>query len=277
MKRALGFLAVLVTAMASTPALAVVSVGNVLLRMAEAILIMEENGVQVEEVTIDALSTSKQAHSITAPLEAGHDIWIVGVGDEDRIVNLDLIVLDAQGQELVRDQLDDNTPVLNFTPSYPGTYTIVAMATEMAEGVEDGFFGVAYGHHIGREPVSVADTLLQAALISSKLEEEEYQVVYARWLVVEPKTSVPVPLHLEGPAVYTVVGVGDSDRVKDLDLAVVDAQQNTVGEDVLRDNIPIVEIPASESGTWTAYARAAKMKRRRYKDAHALVLVAREP
>ena len=186
-------------------------------------------------------------------------------------------MLDSQGKELARDQLDDNTPVLNFTPSYPGTYTIVAMATEMAEGVNDGFFGIAYGHHIGAEPVSVADTLLQAAVISSKLEEESFQVVYARWLVVPAKDPVPAPLHLDGPAVYTVVAVGSSDRVKDLDLAIVDAQQNAVGEDVLRDNIPIVEVPAAETGTWTAYVRAAKMKRRRYKDAHALVLVAREP
>ncbi len=56
-------------------------------------------------------------------LERDNNYRIMGIADED-VLDLDLFLEDSQGRILVQDAKDDNLPIINFSPSSSGQYTI---------------------------------------------------------------------------------------------------------------------------------------------------------
>jgi hypothetical protein len=88
----------------------------------------------------------------TATLAEGdHRIYLVTMyaGNEYRLQvcgdananNIDIVLHDANGTELMRDESDDREPLVNFTPSSTDTYYIAVYAGALAAG--QGNAGVA--------------------------------------------------------------------------------------------------------------------------------------
>jgi len=83
--------------------------------------------------------------------EGGHRIYVVTMyaGNEYRLQvcgdananNLDIVLHDANGTELMRDESDDREPIVNFKPSSTDTYYIAVYAGSLAKG--QGKAGVA--------------------------------------------------------------------------------------------------------------------------------------
>ena len=59
----------------------------------------------------------------TFHLVRGNDYTIVGVCDTD-CTDVDLIVTDEDGYEIVRDTLVDDHPIVSFRPNYTGTFEV---------------------------------------------------------------------------------------------------------------------------------------------------------
>jgi hypothetical protein len=64
-----------------------------------------------------------QAHNFTVPMTAGTPYLIFGVCDGDCTV-VDLALLDSTGREIKQDTDSGDFPVLDFTPTAAGPYTV---------------------------------------------------------------------------------------------------------------------------------------------------------
>ncbi|MDP6931440.1 MAG: hypothetical protein QGG40_00925 [Myxococcota bacterium] len=73
-------------------------------------------------------------------LYAGNDYKFRVCGDPNGM-DLDLVLHDAQGAELVRDQTDDREPVVSYKPESTDTYYVAVYAAKLASGAKDA--GVA--------------------------------------------------------------------------------------------------------------------------------------
>gem|GEM_PF-2853597 len=62
-------------------------------------------------------------HSLTRPFEAGQTYVAFATGATDT-GNLDIVVLDADGNELTADRDDDNNPAVSFVPPVDGNYEL---------------------------------------------------------------------------------------------------------------------------------------------------------
>lgn len=73
--------------------------------------------------------------------EAGVKYAVVGGGDNGTR-NLDLFILDEDGREVVKDVLEDNVPIVEFTPDRKSRYTIRMVMQDGAPGGGMGTLGI---------------------------------------------------------------------------------------------------------------------------------------
>jgi hypothetical protein len=237
------------------------------------IRVMEEQGLQVTDILISVVGAGERGIQFPVRLEQGPTCVLVGLGDPTRVVNLDLVLEDQRGEELLRDVLQDRVPVLSLDAPYTGAYTARVLAPAMVAGVEESFFGYVQAFATSHRPVTVRDTL-EAALATARLiEARGFQIEEIRWLSLERREHATTTTALSADSEYVVVGVG-SQRIRDLNLSVRAPSAGEVGRDTERDNVPIVLIPRSVRGFYTMDLVARRMKGRA-KDGHALVMVAR--
>jgi len=88
-----------------------------------------EGHVPVEGVGDQILAMQPlQSHNFTVPMTAGTPYLVFGVCDGDCTV-VDLALLDSNGQQIKQDTDSGDFPVLDFTPTTAGAYTVrVTMA-----------------------------------------------------------------------------------------------------------------------------------------------------
>lgn len=70
-------------------------------------------------------------------LYAGNEYKLQVCGD-DSATDIDLVLHDAEGVELVRDQTDDREPVITYKPANTETYYVVLYAGQVASGQKSG-------------------------------------------------------------------------------------------------------------------------------------------
>lgn len=66
-------------------------------------------------------------------LYAGNEYRIQACGDNN-VIDLDVVLHDANGTELMRDESDDREPLINFQPVTTDTYYIAVYAATLASG-----------------------------------------------------------------------------------------------------------------------------------------------
>ena len=98
-----------------------------------------DQGFAVRTATTTRLEDDKHRVYLVT-LYQGNSYRLYACGDEDA-KDVDLVLTDANGQELVRDKTDDREPTLEFTPPNTATYFVVVHAAQLHSGKDSA--GVA--------------------------------------------------------------------------------------------------------------------------------------
>jgi len=202
--------------------------------------------------------------SHTLQLNAGTSYSLIGVCDND-CSDFDLRLFDPRGRMVAEDVLTDDTPVLNVTPSYTGTYTVRAIMT--ACSAQPCRYGIGvYGSGGGRGPgrgivdnsqggdqwVGQVNRLLnQAARIATDNGLRRTHEPYIGSLRTGAQSSHT--LQLNAGTSYQLIGVCDND-CSDFDLRLFDPRGREVASDVLTDDTPVVSWTPRFTGTYTVRA-----------------------
>jgi hypothetical protein len=78
----------------------------------------------------------------TYTLTAGSTYRVWAIGDDDRILDIDLEVLDKDGDRVVKDDDDRNEALVQFRVSKTQHFTLKVVPYKMKEGVKDGFYSL---------------------------------------------------------------------------------------------------------------------------------------
>jgi hypothetical protein len=198
----------------------------------------------------------------TLQLNAGTAYSLVGVCDND-CSDFDLRLFDPRGRMVAEDVLTDDTPVLNVTPRFTGTYTVRAVMTDCSSqpcryGI--GVYGGRGGGMADQSPdqggadqwsQQVVRLLNQAASMATDQGMRRTHSPYIGSLR-EGATSGHT-LQLNRGTSYSLIGVCDND-CSDLDLRLFDSSGREVAADVLTDDTPVVNVTPRRSGTYTVRA-----------------------
>jgi hypothetical protein len=92
--------------------------------------------IQIDFVQKDG--TSAQTYSVSS----SNRYRVVAIGDDNRIKDLDLYVLDQYGNEVAKDSDNKNLAVVSFRPSSSGAYKFRVKPYSMVDGANDGFYGL---------------------------------------------------------------------------------------------------------------------------------------
>lgn len=205
----------------------------------------------------------------TINLQAGVPYRIYGVCDQD-CEDLDLILRDAYGNEIVRDQQTDDVPIITASVRNSGPYTLevkmyectiepcgVGIAVYAANGGgssntrQQGLFGDSGSSSSGSSSVHHDQVVRKLADVErnnvpsgySRFRQTEYF-----WL--DGNEEVSIELTLENYRQYSIWGACDDD-CEDLDMYLTDAYGNEVDSDVLTDAIPLIDPANPATGPYT--------------------------
>jgi hypothetical protein len=177
-------------------------------------------------------------------MEAGTRYAFLGGGD-NHAVDVDLAVLDGEGQVLARDQLADAKPVVDFTPTRSGVHVIRMTLTQAARA---SFCALAILRQGGfTVPVKNMTQSLQKIMAAGRLASQRAAVRFHeepnQWAlfgaVLRPGDTTTISgLKLE-PRQHVFVSAGDA-HAKVLDMALLDASGNVVKKDDKPDQVAVL-------------------------------------
>jgi hypothetical protein len=239
--------------------------GQVVRLLNDAARMATDRGMRrTHEPYIGSLRTGATS-SHTLQLNAGTSYSLIGVCDND-CSDFDLRLFDPRGREVASDVLTDDTPVLNVTPRFGGTYTVRAIMTACSDqpcryGI--GVYGGGGGGGGGRGIVDnsqgggdewtrqVVNLLNQAASTATGSGMRRTHTPYIGSLRAGASTNHSVQLN--GGTSYSLIGVCDND-CSDFDLRLFDPNGREVASDVLTDDTPVVSWTPRRTGTYTVRA-----------------------
>lgn len=100
---------------------------------------LEEKGAQVLTIQIDNIKKD-QISLKNYTLEAGEEYAIIAIGDQERIQDIDLAVLDKGNNLVGKDSDDSNVAIVKVTPSRTQSYSIGVKGYKMSR--IDGFYAI---------------------------------------------------------------------------------------------------------------------------------------
>lgn len=118
-----------------------VSTVDVLKRTLAAVGKIEQNGGQVLFIQIDNVHKD-YTKSQTYELGSGATYTIAAIGDDDRIDDIDLKVLDANGLTVAEDQDAQNIAVVALAPRRSQRFSLKVNPYAMKRGANDGFYAL---------------------------------------------------------------------------------------------------------------------------------------
>ena len=246
--------------------------GQVARLLEQAARIATQNGMRrTHEPYIGSLRTGANT-SHTLQLNGGTSYQIIGVCDND-CSDFDLRLFDQRGRMVTEDMLTDDTPVLSVTPPNTGTYTVRVIMTACSSQPCRYGLGVYGGGGRGRGiygnnnndggrrgndndngdqwTQQVANLLNQAASTATRNGMRRTHEPFIGSL--RTGASENHTIQLNAGTSYSLIGVCDND-CSDLDMRVYDSNGRLVGEDVLTDDTPVVNVTPRRSGTYTVRA-----------------------
>ncbi|MCX6212829.1 hypothetical protein [Spirosoma sp.] len=119
-----------------------VSTRRVRERVNEITNVVENNDTdQVLFVMIDYVTRDGSATQ-SLHLSSDNRYRVIAIGDDNRIRDIDLYVLNEYGSEVAKDPDDKNIAACTFRPASSGIYKFKVKPYKMLEEVKDGFFGL---------------------------------------------------------------------------------------------------------------------------------------
>lgn len=224
---------------------------------------------------LSAFLQKGQDVKFTRDFEAGVKYAVVGGGDTGT-KDLDLYILDENGNEVVKDSLTDNYPVVEFTPRRSGRYTIRMLMYD--SGSNGGFGSVGILKVGGFEvPVRNQETALlnligQANSVDRQVKEQVYfSSGNNQWAVfgsIIPSGSDLTVNNLTPGGGRRVWVTGGDTTVEDVDLFLYDGNNKLLVKDEDDDARPLLDYRTKEGQRY-----AVRIKNVRSRGA-SLVLVA---
>ncbi|HEY0458738.1 MAG TPA: hypothetical protein VGC97_06255 [Pyrinomonadaceae bacterium] len=123
----------------STETSAQVSAANVLKRASAIVDKLESQKAQVLFLQVDNIEKEKISTQ-TYTLEAGSTYAVVAIGDEERIQDIDLVVVDDEGEVAGKDTDEANVAIVKVKSKKTQAYKIGVKGYKMAKN--DGFFAI---------------------------------------------------------------------------------------------------------------------------------------
>jgi hypothetical protein len=123
----------------ATETRAQVSAANVLKRAAAIVEKLESQKAQVLFLQVDNIEKDKISTQ-TYTLEAGSTYAVVAIGDEERIQDIDLVVVDEDGEIDGKDTDDANVAIVKVKSKKTQAYKIGVKGYKMAKN--DGFYAI---------------------------------------------------------------------------------------------------------------------------------------
>jgi S1-C subfamily serine protease len=182
-------------------------------------------------------------------LDAAHDYLIVGACDND-CTDLDLALVDTAGNAIASDTATDDKPVLQFAGPGSGSYRLqVTMATCPAAPCRYGVRVFGKPRTQGGDDQHLAIVMRQLDRGSELTASAGYSSDGDHFGAVDRGTAQAVSLDLSAGNDYWIYGACDTD-CKDLDLALMGPNGQTVARDTLEDDQPIIEVKGPASGNY---------------------------
>lgn len=118
-----------------------VSTLPVLKRAVAAVDKEEDRGNQVLLLQVDSVQKGS-TKSQTITLAAGSKYRVYAIGDDNRIVDIDLSIDDADGKEVGKDDDDKNVAIVEVRVAKTQRYTLKTTPFKLKENIKDGFFAL---------------------------------------------------------------------------------------------------------------------------------------
>ncbi|MEM7572937.1 MAG: hypothetical protein AAF433_08550 [Bacteroidota bacterium] len=196
-------------------------------------------------------------------LEASQRYNIWGVCDGD-CEDLDLRLLDAYGNVIDEDLLEDDVPVIDPVAPQTGMYTlrVIMHDCEIAPcKIGIGFFSQSADNPVteleeeddgvmvtGDTPQELVDN--QLLLLEETMEENDLRRFRNNeYLWLDEEETQTLEVELTAGTIYQIWGVCDGD-CGDLDMELQDVYGNQIDEDILDDAQPLIDETVGQSGTY---------------------------
>jgi hypothetical protein len=118
-----------------------------------------------------------------------------------------------------------------------------------------------FGTIEAKAQISVKNVMDRASTAIDKLEESGAQVLYMQVDVLKRDDIGLSSYTLEAGNEYAIVAIGDADRIKDIDMAVLDSSNNPVGKDNDETNVAIVKVTPKRTQTFKFGVKGHEMTR----------------
>lgn len=133
------FATVIAALLIGSSAFAIVSTSAIMKRVTGVVSALEDKDEQVIFVQMDSIEKDQKSTQ-TYTLEGDSTYKVVVVGDEKRVTDIDLRVLDENDNEIGEDSDEQNIAMVRVTPKWSGKFKIQVWAAEMQ--ASDAFYGI---------------------------------------------------------------------------------------------------------------------------------------
>jgi hypothetical protein len=205
-----------------------------------------EGAVEIQRATGSLAPGASERFTVEGAVEGGEEgqlLSLDGACDYD-CSDLNLVVYDADGEEVGADRLDDDVPIVELPAgSYEAEVSMVACtAPECAWGVvvHSGGSGGSAGSVSGEESL----TRLLDWLAQEHAENRGGVELYRTIRPLAPGGSERLPFSGGEPGRVLIVDGFCDDACTDMDIVVYGADGEEAGADRMDDDVPIVEVPA---------------------------------
>jgi hypothetical protein len=184
----------------------------------------------------------------TREFKAGTKYSVVGGGDNGT-VDLDLYILDEDGRVVVKDELTDNYPVVEFTPPRTGRYTIRMVMYDAGKNGGFGSVGIlrqgGYEVPVRNQSAALANLVQQANNVDRQVSDRVYfNSGGGQWGVygsIIPQGSELTVYNITPGGGRRVWVTGGDTTVTDVDLFLYDADGRELRKDEDLDARPLID------------------------------------
>ena len=131
--------AVIASLLIGSSAFAIVPMTAIMNRVTGIVSALEDKDEQIIFVQMDSIEKDQKSTQ-TYTLQEDSTYKIVVVGDEKRVTDIDLRVLDENDNEIGEDSDEQNIAMVRITPKWTGKFKIQVWAAEMQ--AKDAFYGI---------------------------------------------------------------------------------------------------------------------------------------
>lgn len=191
---------------------------------------LEEKGVQVTDLHLGRVKDDGVGVKLhLPPVSPGASVVVAGLGDDRRIVDLDLAVSDRKGGRWT-DQLSDNNPVVQFDSPEGGDLDVNVLVSQAVEGTDEGFYILVAGFLTDASMVVSAGNVMEVLQPAAQLAESlTLRFVDGGMMVMTAGQNASTDLTLPAGSGCFVMSFGDPVRTKKLSMSVQDRSGNVLG------------------------------------------------